>query len=269
MAKRILSRIDIGGWAEHYASGPRGHYRKEVYGLFIDILSCLPGDARILDVGAGPGNLTREFFRRRPKSPARWVLLDSSRELLGIARERLASRPKQVRVLQREFNARGWDRGTGKFDATVSNNALFCVRPRRLKQFYAACFGRLKSSGVLLNQQSFAFEGGRNPYGDDQFSRGLRGLPDSILPKLPGLTAAGARRLERRKRAAVKRHEKAVAEARAAGVSLPAEDMGYQWLTVERHLGALRAAGFAAGCIWRKREFAVLMALKGNPFSGR
>jgi len=28
----------------------------------------------------------------------------------------------------------------------------------------------------------------------------------------------------------------------------------------------MRAAGFSAGCIWQKRDFAVLMGIKGSPF---
>ncbi len=33
-----------------------------------------------------------------------------------------------------------------------------------------------------------------------------------------------------------------------------------------QHLSYLRAAGFAAGCIWRKMDFAVLAGIKGRPF---
>jgi len=267
--KKLLSQIDLGGWAEHYAASPCGHYKKEVYGLFVDILKRLPAGAGILDVGAGPGHLAREFFRRHRRSPARWVLADGSAELLRIARERLASRAAQVRTVHRDFNTAGWDRGVGRFDAVVSNNALFCVEAGKLRRFYAACHRHLRRNGLLLNQQSFAFERRVSPCGDDSFSRNLRALPESILPKLPGLTRRQGRELERRKRAARAKHEKALAQARAAGVGMPTGNTGYQWLTVEHHLRVLRATGFAAGCIWRKREFAVLMALKGNPFSGR
>ncbi len=266
--KRILSRIDVGGWAEHYASTPLGHYKKEVYALFVDLLARLREGARVLDVGAGPGHLAREFFRRRSASRASWVLLDSSAELLGIARERLRSRRRSVKAVQRDFNSRDWDRGLGKFDAVVSNNALFCVAARKLKDFYAACHRHMNANALLLNQQSFAFGPRLTPYGNDLFSSALRALPDSILPKLPGTTERQRKALERRKQAAVHRHEKALAEAAAAGLVMPKTVMDYQWLTVEQHLRALRAAGFAAGCIWRKREFAVLMAVKGQPFPG-
>jgi SAM-dependent methyltransferase len=266
--KKLLSRIDLGGWAEHYASSPLGHYKKEVYALFVDVLARLRPGARILDVGAGPGHLAREFFRRRRGGRASWVLLDSSAELLGIARARLASRRRRVKAVQRDFNSPGWDHGLGRFDAVVSNNALFCVAARRLAGFYAACHRRLKRNGLLLNQQSFGFERGSSPYEDESFGRALRALPESILPKLPGLTARARRGLERRKRLAVEKHQRALARARAAGVEVPGKLMDYQWLTVEQHLARLRRAGFAAGCIWRKREFAVLMAVKGQPFRG-
>jgi hypothetical protein len=53
-------RIDVGGWAEHYATRPYGHYKAEVYRLFVDVLRSLGSEIRILDVGAGPGHLARE-----------------------------------------------------------------------------------------------------------------------------------------------------------------------------------------------------------------
>lgn len=258
----VLSAIDIGGWAEHYATRPYGHYKAEVYGLFVDILACLSPKARVLDVGAGPGHLAREFFKRRGKGGARFVLADASAELLKIARSRLRSR--KIKTFVRDFNARGWDSGLGKFDAVVSNNALFGVWPENLERFYGACFARLKRDGIMINQQSFSYESATNPYGDDRFSRFMRALPESILPKIPGMTRKERRRLEEEKRLALKEHRKALAEAKEAGTVL-AEERGYQWLTAERHLECMRKAGFACGPIWRKREFAVILGVKGEP----
>lgn len=265
--KVLLSEIDVGAWAGHYATRPYGHYKQEVYQLFIDVLSLLPAEARLLDIGAGPGHLAVEFFKRRPKSAFTFVLLDAGAELLKIAAERLRPRAKRVRTVNRSFNIKGWEKGLGRFDAIASNNALFHVRPRKFKSFYRTCFSLLKRDGILLNQQSFAFVGDKSPYGDDAFSQFMRDLPGRIMPQMSGLTESDTRRLEKEKSEALATHRKALAEAKAAGVSFRSNQTGYHFLTVEKHLEAMRDAGFAAGCLWRKREFAVVAGVKGRPLA--
>jgi SAM-dependent methyltransferase len=263
--KPLLSSMDVGNWAEHYASRPYGHHKAEVYELFIDILGCLPDESIVLDIGAGPGHLEYELCCRRPKNRFCFVLLDASTEMLRIARQRLAGRP--VETFHRSFNADGWDEGLGQFDAIVSNNALFHVRPARLAGFYRSCYGLLRRNGLLLNQQSFGWRAGASPYGEDAFSRFMRALPERILPALPGVDEQVRVRLDREKKEASRSQAAAIAEARSAGVEFARGHTGYQWLTVPAHLDAMRAAGFAAGCIWRKREFAALCGVKGEPLA--
>ncbi len=57
-------------------------------------------------------------------------------------------------------------------------------------------------------------------------------------------------------------HGKAIKEAEAEGVNVKKLQTGYNFLSSERHILALRAAGLAAGEIWRKREFAVVCGVK-------
>lgn len=56
-------------------------------------------------------------------------------------------------------------------------------------------------------------------------------------------------------------------KAKAAGVEI-AEADEHQYLTAENHLECMRKAGFIAGSIWQKRDFAVLMGVKGKPLEG-
>jgi len=263
--KPLLSTMDVGRMAQHYATRPYGHYRAEVYRLFIDVLAWLRSPIRILDVGAGPGHLAHEYFKRHPRRRDQFVLLDASSEILKIARSRLGARADRVRTFVRSFNMPNWDRGIGRFDAVVSNNALFHVRPHKLPAFYRACFARLRKDGILLNQQSFAYEDRASPYGDDPFALFTQKLPAGVLPQTPGLTAAAERRLQEEAREAAAEHSAALAEARAAGVRFADGQTGYQFLTVGHHIERMRKAGFQCGCIWRKREFAVVLGLKGSP----
>lgn len=266
--KVLLSTMDVGGWAEHYASRPYGHFKKEVYNLFIDILGCLPPKARVLDIGAGPGHLAFEFYKRNPKSGTNFTLLDTSAKLLEIAMRRIKEVKKQVKTFCRSYNSAAWARGLGKFDALVSNNSLFHVRPRKLGAFYRSCFSRLKHDGILLNQQSFAYHGTDAPHADGPFENFMRSLPETIMPPHPCLTKAEKRKLETEKRAAARKSDTAIIKAKESGVRFAQKQTGYNFLTVGRHLENMRHAGFEAGCIWRKREFAVVLGVKGNPGIG-
>jgi SAM-dependent methyltransferase len=257
--------MDVGGWAEFYAAQPYGHHKHEVYRLFVDILACLRRPLRVLDIGAGPGHLALEFFAAHPTARVRFTLLDSSERMLDIARRRLGSTGFRAEVVHRSFNTTGWDDGLGPFDALVSNNALFHVRPRRLAGFYRACSGLLGDDGILLNQQSFAYEDRISPYGDDSFAAFVRGLPDHILPAAPLPSEPARGRLEREKSRAAHAHQKAISDAEAAGVEFARGQTGYQFLSEQKHLDLMRRAGFRAGSIWRKREFAVLLGTRGSP----
>ncbi len=263
----LLSEMDVGGWAECYAKRPYGHYKEEVYPLFCDILASLRAQARILDIGAGPGHLSCEYFKAHPESEFRFVLLDASVKLLKIAEARMKTQGKEIEAVNRSFNALRWDRGLGKFDAIVSNNALFHVRPRKLGAFFRACFSLLKKKGVLLNQQSFAYEGTESPYGKDPFPRFMQDLPGAILPQLSEASESEKPRLKKEWREMVSKHKEAVAEAEAAGIVFAKDQTGYRFVTAEKHLDCMRKAGFACGCIWRKREFAVVLGVKGGPLA--
>jgi 2-polyprenyl-3-methyl-5-hydroxy-6-metoxy-1,4-benzoquinol methylase len=256
---------DFGGWAQHYASTPYDHYRLEVYQLFIDILDQMKRHSRVLDVGAGAGHLQYEYFRRYPESKCEFVLLDASRELLKTAAARFESRSKQVSVVVRSYNSVDWSDDLGRFDAIVSNNSLFHLRPQKLKSFYQSCFALLKQNGILLNQQAFGYESENSPDVVDAFSQFVQTIPPSIMPQYQILmTAEEIKRLKRRKVAAGRRRVRAMEKARAAGKPI-AEADEHQYLTAERHLEYMRRAGFTAGSIWQKRDFAVLMGVKGKP----
>lgn len=260
---------DFGEWAQHYLSIPYDHYRMEIYQLFIDLFGQMKSSARVLDVGAGPGHLSYEYFRRNPLSACQFLLLDASRELLKVAQDRFQSRASQVVTVARSYNAEGWDKGLGKFDAIVSNNSLFHLRPQNLDGFYKACFERLKKNGLLLNQQAFGYESRSSPTVFDAFSQFVQTIPESILPQYPkAMTKTEMKRLKSKKIAAGKRRVRAMEKARASGVEI-AEADEHQYLTAERHLESMRKAGFTAGCIWQKRDFAVLMGVKGKPLRQR
>ncbi len=130
---------DGGEAARCYADKPYGHYKEEVYPLFAGILAGLPGGIRVLDVGAGPGHMAFEFYRARPDSDVKFALLEIGRAMLDIAARRMKGLGFEIECFQRSYNSPGWEEGMGTFDAVVSNNSIFHVRPE------------LRTSGVPLS----------------------------------------------------------------------------------------------------------------------
>ncbi len=249
VSKIPVMKNDFGSWAQHYSSIPYDHYRLEIYQLFIEILVHLKSHARVMDVGAGPGNLCYEYFKRHPGSKCQFVSVDASRELLKVAATRFESRPERVKTFVRSYNADDWDRGLGNFDAIVSNNSLFHLHPRNLADFYTTCYRRLKKNGILLNQQAFGYESENNPSAADPFSAFVQTLPRCILPQGPEpTTQRDLRRLNAKKKAAGNVRKEAMDKARTSGVEI-ADAREHQYLTAEKHLEQMRQAGFSAGTI--------------------
>ena len=258
--RHILSDMDFGDCAKQYAAEPYGHFKQEIYPLFVAIIARFGSGGRVLDIGAGPGHLAGEFYKAHTNSPLQFVLLDSSREMLRIASDRLAGRP--VQTFARSFNMDGWEEDLGTVHGIVSNNALFHVRPERLDRFYATCHALLARDGILLNQQAFGYSDGESPYGNAPFPERMRDILASVLPDGPPMTEEDRTRLEEKRKGVSEKQAKAIAEARTIGVEVATGQTGYQFLSVERHLQSMRKAGFASGCIWRKREFAVVCGTK-------
>jgi SAM-dependent methyltransferase len=258
----IGNAYDVSDKADFYASGPYGHHKHVVYPLFIDVLAAV-GARRVLDIGAGPGHLPFEFHKRCPDSPCSFTLVDSSTRLLAIARERLADRATYI---ESDFTRDGWsDQLGGGFDVIVSNNALFHLAPQRLPGLYRTCHDLLGEHGILLNQQSFAYASGLNPYhSGDGVASLMRALPPAIMPALPPLSDAERVALAQRAAEAGPRHQAAIDDAKRATGDASLY-MNYHFQTVEEHLAHLRIVGFSAGEIWRQREFAVLLGVKGQP----
>jgi hypothetical protein len=181
--------------------------------------------------------------------------------MLDIARRRLGELGFEAECFVRDFNRPGWDEGLGCFDAIVSNNALFHVAPAGLGGFYRAAYGLLAEHALLLNQQSVAYE-------HADFGAAVKALP-RVLDPLAGMPEDERRLLDER----LQRHRKLLADAEALrrrDGAVPQEVPPYAnlHLPASAHVAHMRAAGFAADCIWRKMEVAVLLGIKGTPFGG-
>ncbi|MGD2174766.1 MAG: class I SAM-dependent methyltransferase [Candidatus Brocadiaceae bacterium] len=259
--------VDGGSAARSYARSPYTHYREEIYPLIGQILDGLGDGIRVLDVGAGPGHCAAEFYRRRPDSRTRFVLLDVGEAMLDIAREQLGALRVPCAFHVRDFNDPDWHAGLGQFDAIVSNNALFHLLPDRVGAYYREAYRLLRADGVLLNHQSFGHE-------DPAFGAAVEHFPQALAwwrgwSDEERLRAEEARRESDELLAAAEaRREKAPGGAQKGEESEGAPAYASLHLPVTEHIQHMRRAGFSAGCIWRKMESAVLAGIKGRPFTG-
>ena len=249
---------DISDKARHYASHSYGHYKSEVYTLFANILSSLRDGAVVLDIGGGPGHLPYEFFREYPDKNIDYQVLDSSRELLKIAEEKLAG-DTRVGTGLIDFNSDGWHRALPLADAIVSNNALFHLHPDRIGDFHAQMADRLKPGGFFLNQQSMCYPGGYHPYQENAITRFLARMPYAVLPQMPQCSEEKCRRMKEADAAVSERHGKEIA---AVKEQQDIDPTVYHFHAVEDHLQALRNAGMEATTIWQKKEFHVILGIK-------
>ena len=262
---------DGGEAARCYADLPFGHYKEEIYPLYGEILDVLGDAIRVLDVGPGPGHFAYEFYKRRPGSRTRFALLETGQAMLDIARQRIESLGFVAEYFQRDFNKPGWDEGLGKYDAVVSNNAIFNAQPELLGDLYGRLFGLLNPNGLLLNQQSCAHE-------HPDFAKALKGFPPALSP-LRLMAPQDAEKAARLRGEHIRLNDLAVSKARDGAAALRAKgeqasvsgEVGYAslHLPASAHERLLAEAGFASGCIWRKMEFVVLVGIKGHPWSGQ
>jgi SAM-dependent methyltransferase len=268
--QKKLSRyfdLDGGKRARRYTAMPYGHYKEEVYPIFGEILDGMGDDIRVLDIGAGPAHLAYEFYKRRPRSNVHFTLMDACQSFLEIAAERLGTMGFKPELHQFDFNDNDWWDGLGKFDAIVSNNAIFNLTPELLPDFYKTLYRLLNDNGIVLNQQSLDFD-------TKGFKEALSGCPPA-LSALKLLTAEETQRMERLKAEAAS--EQATEEKRIAAEAERLATLGYKiedsggYLSIHvpasQHIALMNEAGFCADSIWRKMEFVILAGIKGKPFA--
>jgi SAM-dependent methyltransferase len=257
--------LDGGKRARRYTALPYGHYKEEIYPLFGEILDGMGDGIRVLDIGAGPGHLAYEFYKARPRSKVQFALMEFTGWFLAFAEERLGAMGFNPELFQRDFNSPDWNEGLGQFDAIVSNNAVFNLKPELMGEFYGKVHGLLKDNGILLNQQSLGYE-------TAGFKEAIKNFPPALSP-LKLMSAEDIQRAERLKAEGAREQAEEEKRIAAEGERLKAQgytiDHGCGYLSLHvpasEHIRCLNAAGFSADCIWRKMEFVVLAGIKGTP----
>ncbi|MGH9055614.1 MAG: class I SAM-dependent methyltransferase [Acidimicrobiales bacterium] len=241
--------------------------REERFAAMLDFVEAVRGTSpRVLDLAGGTGSITRRLLVRMPG--ARSVLVDVDPALLAIATATFAG-DDRVRVCAADLASPAWvaELGTepatgaptgGTFDAVLTATALHWLPPQRVAEVYREAGSLLRAGGVLANADHMpdpgldektraaidAFAGERS-----KRARAETGALDwngwwERLAGDPELAGAVSQRNAR--------------FAERAGAQHTESDMDAWW-----HIGALRAAGFAAaGLVWRGLGDAVVVGVR-------
>ena len=109
------------------------------------------------DLGCGDGVLARAILSRHPSATA--VLVDFSEPMLAQARQQLADRAADVRVIQADLSTPQWVEaleGHVPFDVVVSGYAIHHQPDERKRALYREIHTLLKPGGLFLNTEHVA-----------------------------------------------------------------------------------------------------------------
>lgn len=259
---KVISRFDLnnGELAKLYASLPYAYYKEVTYPIFGELLDLLGENLRVLDVGAGCGHFAFEYYKQRLTTKTDFVLIDKSAALLHEADKLLDKLGRSVSTYQRSFNHPNWQAGLGNFNAIVSHNALFHLRPEHLENFYREAFSMLAQDGMLLTQLSSSPKSFLAHF--NRFYRVLgheRFLSEEDKLRTSEMQAS----LEVIEQDLRLRYADEIDELLKRGYIWDEEaNCSNLELTVDAHITAMKRAGFKAAQICQVMHFSVLAGVK-------
>ena len=129
--------------------------------LFDDFLALLQDNARVLDIGCGPGNVAKYMLTHKPA--LRWTGVDLSEEMIKLASANIPQGQFFVRDL------RALDMETGSFDAGIASFCLPHLSTGEAADFLTA-FANALASGAYAYVSTM--EGTGHRFEDTSFSGG-------------------------------------------------------------------------------------------------
>ena len=232
--------------------------RLERFELMMDLLDAtMPREFVVLDLGAGPGPLSKRVVERFPE--ARIVAVDHNpihTRVGQLALEGFGARSQWATLDLRES---GWDEHlpVRRTDAIVTSQTFHDIAPGWLREVYCTLGARLRPKGILLNSDWMPWDRSRSRLGR---------LYDTV---------ADIRKRDGRQADRLHFHREYMkwwAAAKGIGLLRDAfkgiDPLAYdkratKVTTVEAHLEMLQHAGFRdADVVWQDGESRVVMAQK-------
>jgi SAM-dependent methyltransferase len=130
--------------------------REERFAVMIDAIEAICGPApHVVDLGSGPGSLSRRVLDRLPE--ARVTAIDMDPVLLAIGRQALGDMGGRLHWLDADLRSRWSAAAEGQVDAAVSTTALHWLQPNALAALYRHLGTVLGPGGVFINGDSMDF----------------------------------------------------------------------------------------------------------------
>jgi SAM-dependent methyltransferase len=255
----LPTTFDSAAWLARWDAQQTGYLpdREERFRAMFDALEVvLPPAFVAVDLGCGPGSLSRRLLERFPQ--ARVIAIDLDPVLLAIGKATLGDQGGRLRWAEadlREPEALQTIVGENPVDAVLSTTALHWLPDPNLIALYQHLAALIRPGGVLLNGDNLAFAPDQPTLQriSDQVTERMRaaqfqerGVEDwdqwwAALRAEPGLEALLDER-ERRFRWKLENH---------------------QQTAITTHIAALHGAGFReVGTIWQHLDNVVLMAVR-------
>jgi ubiquinone/menaquinone biosynthesis C-methylase UbiE len=139
---------EVAAWID--AADRKRPWRAQLRARIADEVAALGSEARVLELGSGPGLLAECILQRCP-DVACYTLLDFSASMLAVSRERLAAFPA-ARFVAASFKAADWiDEVAAPFDCVVSMQAIHELRHKRhAPQLYRQIHQVTRATGHVL-----------------------------------------------------------------------------------------------------------------------
>ena len=151
---------DVRAWIEE--TERKRPWRPEFFREFTrQVAEYCPASATILELGAGPGMLAQHILETC--SVRRYVLLDFSSPMLGLAQQRLKAFDGVTDYVKRDFRTRDWEEGLGVFDACVTMQAVHEVRHKKYVPQLLVQISRIVKPGGYLWVADHYFTDQNNP----------------------------------------------------------------------------------------------------------
>ena len=139
----------VTGWADRFVPTPE---RLQLFNVILsELISHIPADGCIIELGIGPGYLADHLLHRMPD--IKYYGVDFSTPMLDIARRRLSQYSKRVKYVQADLvKDVWWVEIPIPVNAIVSTWTLHDLGSQEnVKTVYRSCSQKLINNGLLLN----------------------------------------------------------------------------------------------------------------------
>lgn len=146
--------INWHAWIERWERQQSGfiQFREERFTVMLDLLEAVVGDAcTVIDLGCGPGAITRRVVERFPQ--ARVIAVDLDPVLIAIGRHTLGNARDRVTWVEADLGDPGWTAALplNEVDAALSTTAIHWLSAGRIVGIYRELGRLIRRGGLLLN----------------------------------------------------------------------------------------------------------------------